>query len=67
MNTTVPVLLISGVADPVAGKDMTDKYRQLAPEADVIEINEIGHYPHVEDPKDVLRYYRTFVASLKQQ
>lgn len=63
-ETTVPVLSISGLADPVAGKSMVDKYVELVPNAKVIGLNDIGHYPHVEDANSVTTHYKMFLGTL---
>jgi pimeloyl-ACP methyl ester carboxylesterase len=58
----VPLRLIAGSADPIAGSAMADRYRQLVPEPDVIELAGVGHYPQVETPEQVLQAYATFRA-----
>ena len=63
-ETTVPVLSISGLADPVAGKPMVDKYVELVPNAKIIALDDIGHYPHVEDAKSVTAHYKIFLDTL---
>ncbi|WP_313297731.1 alpha/beta hydrolase [Pseudomonas sp.] len=56
----VALRLINGVADPVSGAGMVERYRQLVPDADVVELANIGHYPHTEAPVQVLRHYLVF-------
>lgn len=60
-KTDVPVMLITGLADPVAGKPMVDKFAELMPRQQVQVLAEIGHYPHVEDEQQVAAYYRAFL------
>lgn len=53
-DSPVPLRLINGPADPVSGTHMLRRYRQLVPNADVITITDIGHYPQLEAPEMVL-------------
>ena len=55
-----PQRLIAGMADPVSGPAMVARYRQLAPAADVVELETIGHYPQIEAPDRVLRAFLAF-------
>jgi pimeloyl-ACP methyl ester carboxylesterase len=61
-TTAVPLRLIVGTADPIAGSAMADRYRQLVPRPDVIELAGVGHYPQVEVPEQVLQAYAAFRA-----
>jgi pimeloyl-ACP methyl ester carboxylesterase len=54
-STKVPVRLINGPEDPVSGAHMVARYRELVPNADVVSLPGIGHYPQVEAPDEVLR------------
>ncbi len=61
----MPIMLLNGPADPVSGVHMTHRYRELiAPEnCNIILLGaDIGHYPHLEDPADVLHHCREFWA-----
>ncbi|MEX2474124.1 alpha/beta fold hydrolase [Marinobacter sp.] len=59
-QATQPMRLISGTADPVSGAAMARRYRELVPDADVISLRNVGHYPHFESPWDVFTAYREF-------
>lgn len=59
-NTSVPLRLINGVMDPISGQHMADRYRQLIPKADVVELPTIGHFPLIESPEEVLLHYLAF-------
>jgi len=62
-NAQVPMALINGSVDPVSGKHMVARYKELNCRLDYLaELNEIGHYPQVEDPKGVLEHYLRFIA-----
>lgn len=66
-DTEIPILSISGLADPVAGKAMVNKYAELFPNLRVLTLESIGHYPHLEDPKSVIAHYNAFVATFANQ
>ncbi|WP_444886096.1 alpha/beta fold hydrolase [Microbulbifer sp. JMSA008] len=63
-----PLLLINGSLDPVSGKHMVDRFRQLIDRAaDIIELGKIGHYPHWEAPDHVVSAYLNFVEAEKKE
>ena len=53
-RSAVPMRLINGSADPVSGKHMAARYLELVPNADVVALEGIGHYPQIEAPEAVL-------------
>ena len=55
-----PLRLVVGTADPIAGQAMADRYRQVVPRADVVELAGVGHYPQIEAPGLVLGAYLEF-------
>jgi len=57
---TVPLRLVYGPEDPVAGEHQAARYRELVPEPDVVALRGIGHYPQVEDPAGLLRAFLEF-------
>lgn len=59
-NARQPVRLIWGQADPVSGRSMQERYRELVPGADIVPLARIGHYPHFEAPALVSRHYQDF-------
>ena len=56
----VPLRVIDGAVDPVSGAHMVKRYRELVPDADVVLLPDVGHYPQVEAPAAVLAAYLTF-------
>ncbi|MFN2360259.1 MAG: alpha/beta fold hydrolase [Marinobacter sp.] len=64
-NAKQPMRLISGVADPVSGAAMARRYRELIPEADVVSLRNVGHYPHFENAGEVYRAWREFCRQSK--
>tara|TARA_R110001583_G_scaffold48548_2_gene152141 strand:- start:1824 stop:2816 length:993 start_codon:yes stop_codon:yes gene_type:complete len=53
-NNGLPMRLIDGIADPISGAHMADRYKSLIANADVIELEGVGHYPQVEAPQQVI-------------
>ena len=56
----VPLSFINGHLDPVSGKHVVDRLRELVPGAEIHDLPEIGHYPQTEAPAEVLRAYTAF-------
>ena len=52
-RTRTPVRFIWGMADPVSGAHMAEVIRERRPGADLVALEGIGHYPHLEDPARV--------------
>ena len=50
----VPIALVYGPEDPISGESIARRFRTLAPDAPVIRLDGVGHYPQVEAPEDVL-------------
>ncbi len=63
----VPMRFINGGLDPVCGKAMVTRCRQLIYRADTVLLPDIGHYPHTEAPEQVLAHYLAFRGHLQAQ
>ena len=63
-QTTVPLALINGLADPVSGRHMVERYRELISDRYIFELEGIGHYPQTESPYHVLESLRLFHQSV---
>ena len=48
VEASMPLRLVAGLADPVSGAHMVQRYRELVPHADVVALPGIGHYPQWE-------------------
>lgn len=60
-----PFRFINGSADPVSGKHLVERFRQVIPDqTDIIELTDIGHFPHVEAPEVVFQAIREFHEQL---
>lgn len=53
IDAPMPLRLVAGTDDPVSGAHMMERYRELVPRADVVELPGIGHYPQWEAPERV--------------
>ena len=61
-NANAPLRLTAGMADPISGAHMVARYKQLIPNADVIEFDQIGHYPQIESAEAVLKSMTSFLG-----
>ena len=61
-QTQVPIRLIWGTnqSDTISGKDTVTKYQALVPQADVISLPQIGHYPQLEVPQLFITHLHRF-------
>lgn len=59
----VPIGLINGSFDPVSGPHMVERYHEVVSRDHyTVELPDIGHYPHVEAPSEVVDAYLRFIA-----
>ena len=60
----VPMCFVYGTADPTVPPAVASRYRELVPGAALVELPDIGHYPHVEAPDRCLRAVLNFHDSI---
>ena len=60
VESQVPRMLICGAADPVSGRHLADRYRELVPDPDVVVLEDVGHYPQLEVHDRVVDEYEAF-------
>ena len=66
-NSTVPLALINGSVDPISGKHIVERYKELNCRLDYLaELSEIGHYPLVEAPDLVSDHYLVFLDKVSK-
>ncbi|WP_338109414.1 alpha/beta hydrolase [Pseudomaricurvus alkylphenolicus] len=53
-KSSSPIRLTVGLDDPVSGAHMANRYRELIPNPDIVELTGIGHYPQMEAPSPVI-------------
>jgi pimeloyl-ACP methyl ester carboxylesterase len=63
-NTAVPLYFINGVHDPISGQHMLDHYIDIIPNPRTTALD-VGHYPQLEAPEQVLSLYRTFLTEIR--
>ena len=63
-NTSVPLALINGSADPISGAHMVARYRELVGGENIVQLPGIGHYPQLEDSQTVLAAVQSFLAGV---
>lgn len=57
----IPFCFINGSADKVSGKHLVDRFKDVVPlQKDILELENIGHFPHFEVPAVVLDKYFDF-------
>ncbi|WP_293747030.1 alpha/beta hydrolase [uncultured Paraglaciecola sp.] len=60
ISTSVPLYFINGIHDPISGQHMLDHYIDIIPKSKTTALD-VGHYPQLEAPKEVLALYQTFL------
>lgn len=61
-ETSVPMRLIDGPVDPNSGAHMARRYAEVIPDPDVVMLaDDIGHWPQLEAPDDVLTHFLAHV------
>ena len=60
VDSTVPRRLICGAVDPVSGRHLAERYRELVPDPDVVVLEGVGHYPQLEVHDRVVDEYEAF-------
>jgi len=56
-----PFRFINGLADPVSGRHLVARFRELFPDfTDIVELEDIGHFPHFEKPTAVIDSFFDF-------
>jgi pimeloyl-ACP methyl ester carboxylesterase len=61
LSRAVPCRLINGSADPNSGDHLAQRYRALLPQADIVSLPGVGHWPQLEVPEAVTESLLEFV------
>lgn len=56
-KTALPMRIIDGVTDPISGEHMVARYEEIVSNPDVVRLEGIGHYPHLEAPDQVWQHF----------
>lgn len=62
-HSKAPIKFINGIDDPVSGLHVVEKYLNEMKNPNVLQISDVGHYPQLESPEQVLRGIYDFVYS----
>jgi pimeloyl-ACP methyl ester carboxylesterase len=58
---STPFRFINGLEDSVSGAHLVRRFREVVPhQKDIIELKNVGHYPHFELPEVVLEKFFEF-------
>ncbi|WP_066961696.1 alpha/beta fold hydrolase [Microbulbifer sp. Q7] len=60
---SIPIRLTVGLSDPISGAHMVERYRELIPNPDIVELEDIGHYPNVEAPERIVSSITEFLRA----
>lgn len=60
VQATLPLVVINGSLDPVSGAHMIERLLELRPATNVVRLTDVGHYPQIEAPREVLAAYAAF-------
>jgi pimeloyl-ACP methyl ester carboxylesterase len=63
-QSTIPLALINGLEDPISGRHMVQRYREIVSDKYIYELAEIAHYPQTESPELVLKAFFEFQKSI---
>jgi pimeloyl-ACP methyl ester carboxylesterase len=61
-QSDIPLYLIDGLADPISGASIVRRWRELLPQATVMELDGVGHYPQIEAADHVLAALLNFLT-----
>jgi len=52
-SASCPLRFVWGMLDPVSGEHMLARVRERLPSAELVELEDVGHYPQLEAPEEV--------------
>jgi pimeloyl-ACP methyl ester carboxylesterase len=62
-STTVPRHFLWGMLDPVSGAHMAARVAERLPDADLVRLDDVAHWPQLEAPDVVARHLERILAS----
>jgi pimeloyl-ACP methyl ester carboxylesterase len=54
-STDVPLRFVWGMLDPISGAQMAERIRERRPDAPLLALEDVGHWPQLEAPERVAR------------
>jgi pimeloyl-ACP methyl ester carboxylesterase len=64
LRSQARLALLNGAFDPNSGRHMVQRLLELAPATEVLSLDDIGHWPHIESPDLVANAIARFAAGL---
>jgi len=64
LHAGIPLCLVDGIEDPISGRSIVKRWRELLPDSRVVELAGVGHYPQIEDPDAVFKAVQGFFDSV---
>ncbi len=61
--TEIPASFVWGMKDPAFGEAELNRWLDLFPGAEVLRLEDVGHFPQEESPAQVLATFRTLLAT----
>jgi pimeloyl-ACP methyl ester carboxylesterase len=62
-NPPVPIRFIWGMDDPVSGRQIASQILRRNPQADLVSLEGVGHYPQLEVPETVIQSVLDFTSA----
>ena len=62
-QTNIPTLIVNGNYDPLITKEMKREYDQVFHNLEIVDFNQSGHAPHVEEPNHFLDVFLAFIKA----
>ena len=59
-HADIPLCLVNGLDDPISGRSIVKRWRELLPQSPVAELVGVGHYPQIEAADAVLAAVQYF-------
>jgi haloalkane dehalogenase len=60
-----PTQIIWGMKDSAFQPHQLEKWRRIIPQAEVIELSNAGHWPHEEEPEEVIQSMKQFLSVVR--
>ena len=60
IKSDIPLLFINGLCDPISGAHMAKRFEELIPNAQVVKLVNVGHYPQWENATSVYSAFQSW-------
>lgn len=62
-QSKIPIRYVTGETDPMYGKEILERFISLSHQKDIHTIANVGHFPHIESPREVTQLLYDFLQS----